>query len=56
MFINLLMVQQEEQQTQNWLKKRQEEKEQARLAREAIKLKLEQDKLERQARRRDTGQ
>ena len=56
MFISLLIISQEEQQTQNWLKKRQEEKEQARQAREAIKLKLEQDKLERQARRKDAGQ
>jgi AMMECR1 domain-containing protein len=38
------------------LKERQKQKEEARLAREAIKAKLEQDKLERQSRQRDSGQ
>lgn len=40
-------------QTQNWLKDRQRQKEEARLAREVIKAKLEQDKLERQAQQRN---
>ena len=43
-------------QTQNWLKDRQRQKEEARLAREVIKAKLEQDKLERQAQQRNAGQ
>ena len=41
---------QEDRQTQDWIRERQKQREDAKRAREEVKAKLEQDKLERQAR------